>query len=49
MLQSMASQRVGHDWVTEQQQYPCMYIEIYFESACVIVGAGKSEICRAGQ
>ena len=22
MLQSMGSQRVGHDWVTEQQQQP---------------------------
>ena len=23
VLQSMGLQRVGHDWVTEQQQYPC--------------------------
>ena len=24
MFQSMGSQRVGHDWVTEQQQFHCM-------------------------
>ena len=29
MLQSMGSQRVGHDWMTEQQQHvkaACVYI-----------------------
>ena len=26
VLQSMGSQRVGHDWVTEQHEHICMYI-----------------------
>jgi len=28
MLQSMGSQRVGHDWATEQQQHILMEINI---------------------
>ena len=35
MLQSMVSQRVGHDWATEQQQqhiYICILIHIYMHN-----------------
>ena len=32
MLQSMESQRVGHDWVTEQRQQQCAFYACFLES-----------------
>ena len=29
MLQSMGSQRAGHDWVTEQQQYSSKHLQAF--------------------
>ena len=29
MLQSMGSQRAGHDWVTEQQQYSPKHLQAF--------------------
>ena len=40
MLQSMGLQRVGHDWVTEQQQHIKIYflIEKLMKQSCCVGG-----------
>ena len=35
MLQSMGSQRVGHDWATEQQQLPTSNLLTLSPSSCL--------------
>ena len=52
MLQSMGSQRVRHDLEIEQQ-YIFIYLEDFFfffkELTHMIMGTGKSKVCRAGR
>ena len=36
MLQPMGSQRVGHDWATEQQQQQCLFNGIIMQLKYII-------------
>ena len=59
MLQSMGSQRVGHDWVNKQQiyRYTCRfrysYIEIFLLDISIYIcfpdsSIGKESACNVG-